>query len=99
MYVSIEYGLCEMLNKEAIRGDLAPKEGQRWGFNIPELEALFPAGMWIKLWNECTKRRPVFDKDQPTTAGKFEVVKNLRQTGLSYSLEIAETGDLSLPSE
>ncbi|ONI22358.1 hypothetical protein PRUPE_2G124000 [Prunus persica] len=162
--VSIEYGLCEMLNKEAIRGDLAPKDGQRWGFNIPELEALFPAGtvdqtvervykelpQWgesvtgararyaevilaladkyptenlllvthgegvgssISLFlegatvyevNYCAYselRRPVFDKDQPTTAGKFEVVKNLRQTGLSYSLEIAETGDLSLPSE
>ncbi|KAM1369969.1 hypothetical protein ACFX15_039751 [Malus domestica] len=41
--VSIEYGLSEMLNKEAIRGDLAPKDGQ-WGFNIADLEAMFPAG-------------------------------------------------------
>lgn len=43
MQVSIEYGLCEMLNKEAIRGDVAPKDGN-WGFNIPELEAMFPEG-------------------------------------------------------
>ncbi|KAM1262722.1 hypothetical protein ACFX13_028486 [Malus domestica] len=41
--VSIEYGLCEMLNKEAIHGDLAPKDEQ-WDFNIPDLEAMFPAG-------------------------------------------------------
>ncbi|KAL6584926.1 hypothetical protein OROMI_004215 [Orobanche minor] len=41
--VSIEYGLCEMLNKEAIRGDVAPKDGN-WGFNMPELEAKFSEG-------------------------------------------------------
>lgn len=44
LQISIEYGLCEMLNKEAIRGDVAPKDGN-WGFNIPELEAKFPESM------------------------------------------------------
>ncbi|KAK6918631.1 Histidine phosphatase superfamily, clade-1 [Dillenia turbinata] len=39
--VSIEYGLCEMLNREAIR--TPPKDGN-WGFNIVELQAMFPAG-------------------------------------------------------
>ncbi|KAL6981302.1 hypothetical protein U1Q18_022932 [Sarracenia purpurea var. burkii] len=41
--VSIEYGLCEMLNREAIRSNVAPKDGD-FGFNISELEAMFPAG-------------------------------------------------------
>ncbi|KAI8545453.1 hypothetical protein RHMOL_Rhmol07G0041200 [Rhododendron molle] len=41
--VSIEYGLCEMLNTEAIRPNVAPKDGY-FGFNISELEALLPAG-------------------------------------------------------
>ncbi|XP_058221691.1 uncharacterized protein LOC131331785 [Rhododendron vialii] len=41
--VSIEYGLCEMLNREAIRPNVAPKDGD-FGFNISELEALLPAG-------------------------------------------------------
>lgn len=40
--VLIECGLCEMLNKEAIRV-LPPQDGN-WGFNFSELEALFPAG-------------------------------------------------------
>lgn len=41
--VSIEYGLCEMLNSEAIRPGLAPRDGN-WGFNISELEKMLPAG-------------------------------------------------------
>ncbi|MBA0736385.1 hypothetical protein Gogos_009945, partial [Gossypium gossypioides] len=41
--VSIEYGLCEMLNKEAIRVDVAPKDGN-FGFDVPLLETMFPSG-------------------------------------------------------
>ncbi|XP_044491599.1 uncharacterized protein LOC123215523 isoform X2 [Mangifera indica] len=41
--VSIEYGLCEMLNREAIRADSAPKDGN-FAFSISELQALFPDG-------------------------------------------------------
>ncbi|KAF9687684.1 hypothetical protein SADUNF_Sadunf02G0118700 [Salix dunnii] len=41
--VSIEYGLCEMLNREAIGRDCAPKDGN-FGFNISELEAMLPTG-------------------------------------------------------
>ena len=41
--VSIEYGLCEMLNYEAIRRQSAPKDGD-FGFKVSELEALFPDG-------------------------------------------------------
>lgn len=41
--VSVEYGLCEMLNSQAIRSGLSPKDG-KWGFNISELEAILPAG-------------------------------------------------------
>lgn len=41
--VSIEYGLCEMLNREAIRAESAPKDGD-FRFNVSELEAILPAG-------------------------------------------------------
>lgn len=41
--VSIEYGLCEMLNRHAIRSESAPKDGN-FGFKISELEPMFPAG-------------------------------------------------------
>ncbi|XP_052194479.1 uncharacterized protein LOC127802609 isoform X2 [Diospyros lotus] len=41
--VSVEYGLCEMLNEEAIRPNVAPKDG-KFGFDISEIEAKLPAG-------------------------------------------------------
>ncbi|XP_047318297.1 uncharacterized protein LOC124921657 [Impatiens glandulifera] len=42
--VSIEYGLCEMLNREAIRASVAPKDGE-FSFNIAELQTLLPSGI------------------------------------------------------
>lgn len=139
-----------MLNKEAIRGDVAPKDGN-WGFNIPELEAMFPEGTVdstvervykeLPQWEESLRdarsryanvvqaladkhpmenlllvthgegvgssissflegatvyeaeycayselQRPIFCNDQSSIAGKFEVLTNLGQTGVSYSL-------------
>ncbi|XWS77296.1 hypothetical protein CRYUN_Cryun01aG0249000 [Craigia yunnanensis] len=41
--VSIEYGLCEMLSRAAIRLDVAPKDGI-FCFDVPQLEALLPSG-------------------------------------------------------
>jgi len=41
--VSIEYGLCEVLNNVAIRPNVAPKDGNI-SFDILVLEAMFPAG-------------------------------------------------------
>lgn len=43
LQVSVEYGLCEMLNKQAIRAGNAPKDGN-FAFNITECEALLPEG-------------------------------------------------------
>ncbi|KAJ0779232.1 putative histidine phosphatase superfamily, clade-1 [Helianthus annuus] len=40
---SVEYGLCEMLNKQAIRAENAPKDGN-FAFNISECEAGLPEG-------------------------------------------------------
>ncbi|MCL7037460.1 hypothetical protein MKW94_021219 [Papaver nudicaule] len=39
--VSIEFGLCEILNREAMGLDTAPGN---WGFDVSELESLLPAG-------------------------------------------------------
>lgn len=41
--VSIEYGLCEALSREAISIDLVPKDGI-WLPDLSELEAILPAG-------------------------------------------------------
>ncbi|PON70220.1 Histidine phosphatase [Trema orientale] len=41
--VSIEYGICEMLNNEAIQPVSVPRDGD-FGFKVSELEGLFPDG-------------------------------------------------------
>lgn len=41
--VSVEYGLCEMLNKRAIRAQNAPKDGD-FAFTIPKCEEVLPEG-------------------------------------------------------
>lgn len=43
LQVSVEYGLCEMMSRMAIRPEVAPKDGN-WGFDIAEREAMLPAG-------------------------------------------------------
>lgn len=64
-----------MLNKEAIRPNVAPKDGE-FGFNISELEALLPAGT---VDNSLEKVYPVvqtvnliFPTSIPTPASKFK---------------------------
>jgi len=42
--VSIELGLCEMLNSVAIRRELAPKDG-KFDFTVSDIETMFPEGM------------------------------------------------------
>ncbi|CAK8559988.1 unnamed protein product [Lathyrus sativus] len=148
--VSVEYGLCEMMSRMAIKLDVAPKDGN-WDFNISEREAMLPAGTVDKnverVYKELPKyeepiastkaryeqivkdladkhltenlllvthgegvgvalssfkkgaevyevdycgyvelRRPIFKKDKSFTAGKFEVITNTGQTGVSYSI-------------
>lgn len=41
--VSVEYGLCEMMNSIAIRPEMAPKDGD-FGFDVSRCEASLPAG-------------------------------------------------------
>jgi len=43
LQVSVEYGLCEMMSRRAIRLEVAPKD-ENWGLNISEREAMLPAG-------------------------------------------------------
>lgn len=43
MQVSVEYGLCEMMNRKGIRADVAPKDGI-FSLDISEREAMLPLG-------------------------------------------------------
>ncbi|KAJ7950836.1 Phosphoglycerate mutase family protein [Quillaja saponaria] len=73
---SVEYGLCEMLNREAIRLDLVPKDGN-WGFDFEECEALLPAG------TVDDKVERVY-KEARKTKFSYVSIENLSETTYSY---------------
>ncbi|KAE9597787.1 hypothetical protein Lal_00041478 [Lupinus albus] len=148
--VSVEYGLCEMMNRQAIKLEVVPKDGN-WGFDISACEAMLPSGtvdnnvervykelpQWeqpvLHAWARYEQivkdladkyptenlllvthgegvratlssfkdgataskidycaylelRRPIFKKDQSFIPGKFEVLTQTGQSGLSYFL-------------
>ncbi|OVA04670.1 Histidine phosphatase superfamily [Macleaya cordata] len=58
---SIEYGLCELLNREAIGPKMAPKNGN-WGFNVSELESMLPAGTVDKSVDRVYKELPRWEE-------------------------------------
>lgn len=63
-----------MLNREAIRPNVAPKDGD-FGFNISELEAVLPAGTVDhsveKVYPEVQTLNLNFPASIPTPASKF----------------------------
>lgn len=65
--VSVEYGLCEMLNKRAIRAENAPKDGD-FAFNISECEAVLPQGTVDSSVEKVYKELPKWE--EPTEAAR-----------------------------
>lgn len=71
--VSIEYGLCEMLNREAIRPECAPKDGD-FRFNISELEAMLPAGTVDHTIEMIYREMPRWQETVLGSRGRYEHV-------------------------
>ncbi|GMI66951.1 hypothetical protein like AT3G60440 [Hibiscus trionum] len=69
--VSIEYGLCEMLNTLAIRPDVAPKDGI-FRFDIPKLEALLPSGTLDRAVEPVYKEMPQWEETVMDTQSRHE---------------------------
>lgn len=75
--VSIEYGLCEMLNRKAIRADVAPKDGI-FSFSFEELEALFPAGTVDHSVEPVYHELPKWEESVLDTRTRYsQIVKSL----------------------
>ncbi|XP_068650906.1 uncharacterized protein [Aristolochia californica] len=79
--VSIEYGLCEVLNTDAIRGGIAPKNGS-WNLELSQLETMLPSGTVdhtveliyneLPKWQEETQEaRSRYEKVITALANKF----------------------------
>ncbi|KAJ9171205.1 hypothetical protein P3X46_014600 [Hevea brasiliensis] len=91
--VSIEYGLCEMLNAQAIRHDVAPKDGD-FGFIISELEALLPAGTVDHTAKPVHEELPRWEETVTDTRLRYEhVFKALADKYPSENLLLVTHGE------
>ncbi|XP_058104381.1 uncharacterized protein LOC131248229 [Magnolia sinica] len=71
--VSIEYGLCEMLSREAIRMDLIPKDGN-WILEISELEAMLPAGTLDRSAERVYQEMPQWEEQHSAARHRYKEV-------------------------
>ncbi|KAI6702770.1 hypothetical protein NL676_011906 [Syzygium grande] len=69
--VSIEYGLCELLNRETIR--FFPKDGE-WGFDISELEAMLPTGTVDHTVERVYKQMPQWEETVLGARARYEQI-------------------------
>ncbi|XP_016506465.1 uncharacterized protein LOC107824229 [Nicotiana tabacum] len=91
--VSIEYGLCEMLNLVAIRSNAAPKDGD-FKFNISQYEAELPAGTVDHTVEPVYKKLPEWQETLESARARYvEVVKALADKYPSENLLLVTHGE------
>nr|GMC82838.1 Ubiquitin-associated and SH3 domain-containing protein [Ipomoea batatas] len=91
--VSIEIGLCEMLNRQAIRANVAPKDGD-FKFNISECEAQLPTGTIDHSAERVYEKLPEWEESAPAARARYmEVVKALADKYPSENLLLVTHGE------
>ncbi|KAL2491238.1 Phosphoglycerate mutase family protein [Abeliophyllum distichum] len=91
--VSIEYGLCEMLNSQAIRLDVAPKDGD-FGFNILQCESVLPSGTIDHTVEQVYKELPQWQETVEGARARYpEVMKALADKYPSENLLLVTHGE------
>ncbi|XP_004510117.1 uncharacterized protein [Cicer arietinum] len=90
---SVEYGLCEMMNKIAIRVDVAPKDGN-WGFDLSEREAMLPSGTVDNNVERVYKKLPEWEESVSQTRARYEqIIKDLADKHPSENLLLVTHGE------
>ncbi|CAK9146208.1 unnamed protein product [Ilex paraguariensis] len=91
--VSVEYGLCEMLNREAIRDQIAPKDGN-FGFNIPDCEGMLPAGTVDHTVEQVYKELPQWEETVTDARSRYaQIIKALADKVPSENLLLVTHGE------
>ncbi|KAL2319936.1 hypothetical protein Fmac_028905 [Flemingia macrophylla] len=92
--VSVEYGLCEMMSRAAIKLEVAPKDGN-WGFDISEREAMLPAGTVDKNVERVYKELPQWEEDPElhTRPRYKQIVKDLADKYPTENLLLVTHGE------
>ncbi|WMV30996.1 hypothetical protein MTR67_024381 [Solanum verrucosum] len=91
--VSIEYGLCEMLNLVAVRAVAAPKDGD-FKFSISQYESELPAGTVDNTVEPVYKKLPEWEESLESARARYvEVVKALADKYPSENLLLVTHGE------
>ncbi|XP_075475273.1 uncharacterized protein LOC142506022 [Primulina tabacum] len=91
--VSIEYGLCEMMNSRAIKPDVAPKDGI-FSFDISNCEAELPAGTVDNSVEQIYKELPKWQETPEGTRARYlDVIKALADKYPSENLLLVTHGE------
>ncbi|KAF7844955.1 phosphoglycerate mutase family protein [Senna tora] len=93
MQVSVELGLCEMMSREAINPQIAPKDGN-WGFDVSEREAMLPAGTVDNNVKRVYKELPQWEEPVSQTRARYEqIVKDLADDYPTENLLLVTHGE------
>ncbi|KAG2260955.1 hypothetical protein Bca52824_080249 [Brassica carinata] len=91
--VGIEYGLCEMMNSFAIWPEVSPRDG-KFDFNISDLEAMFPEGMWDHNVDPIYKEMPKWGESVEDCRERYvKVVKALADKYPTENLLLVTHGE------
>ncbi|KAJ9558018.1 hypothetical protein OSB04_012632 [Centaurea solstitialis] len=91
--VSVEYGLCEMLNKQAIRAENAPKDGN-FAFNISQCEAVLPEGTVDSSVERVYKELPKWEESIESARDRYKnIVKTLADKYPTENLLLVTHGE------
>ncbi|XP_076932577.1 uncharacterized protein LOC143598172 [Bidens hawaiensis] len=90
---SVEDGLCEMLNKRAIRAENAPKDGN-FAFNISECEAVLPKGTVDSSVERGYKEMPKWEESSEAARDRYKsIIKTLADKYPNENLLLVTHGE------
>ncbi|OIV89603.1 hypothetical protein TanjilG_15876 [Lupinus angustifolius] len=91
--VSVEYGLCEMMNRQAIRLDVVPNDGN-WNLDASEREAMLPAEAVDTYVERVYKELPQWEEPVLQTRARFQrIFKDLANKYPSENLLLITHGE------
>ncbi|CAL0302899.1 unnamed protein product [Lupinus luteus] len=91
--VSVEYGLCEMMNRQAIRLDVVPNDGN-WDLDASEREAMLPAEAVDTYVERVYKELPQWEEPVLQTRARFQrIFKDLANKYPSENLLLITHGE------
>ncbi|XP_006606963.1 uncharacterized protein LOC114412812 isoform X3 [Glycine soja] len=91
--VSVEYGLCEMMNSKAIRPNVAPKDGNM-GFDVAVCEAMLPAEIVDKNVERMCKELPQWEESVLQAGARYQqLIKDLADKYPTENLLLVTHGE------